>query len=128
MLPLRLTVDSSLTRHVGEEKKEEDEVEEQVERPGSLPVDHRKVMVTANGMLSLWVELAPNEDRTLVAVAAGAAAAWLRPNSSINHYHGRKHGGKLTWQSAGEACGQHMSQWRLAERRWNASTIKKVGL
>lgn len=130
MLPFRLTVDSSLTHDVGEEEKEEDEDEEQVEKHGSLLVDRRKVMVAAtDGMLPLWVGLAPNEDTLLIIAAAGApAAAWVRANSSINHYHGHKHGGKLTWQSAGEACGQHTSQWRSAERRWNASTIKEVGI
>ena len=80
-----------------------------------------------DGMLPLWVELAPNEDRTLAAAAGAAAVASVRANSSINHFHGSKHGGKLTWQSASEACDQLTNQWRSAERHWNASTIKEVG-
>ena len=35
LLPLRLTVDSSLKRRVGDDKKEEDEDKEQVENHGS---------------------------------------------------------------------------------------------
>lgn len=128
LLQLRRTV--ALERRVGEEGgREQEEEEEQVEMHVPLSIDRGKVMTPATDgmMVPLSVEFARNMERILAGTGAVSATS-VRVNSSINRYHGNKHGRKSTWQGASEACGQPTSRWRSAERRWKASTTKEVGL